>query len=71
MLYLSPKSVKSAIAPTVIFATNRGMCIVRGTDDIVAPRRRMVQIIRIRVKTKSLSIEDDALQALGIQAILR
>jgi DNA helicase TIP49 (TBP-interacting protein) len=40
MLYLSPKSVKSAIAPTVIFATNRGMYIVRGTDDIVAPRRR-------------------------------
>ena len=40
MLYLSAKSVISAIAPTVIFATNRGMYIVRGTDDIVAPRRR-------------------------------
>jgi RuvB-like protein 1 (pontin 52) len=79
------KALESAIAPIVIFATNRGMCTVRGTDDIVAPHgipldlldrllilrtmkytaEEMVQIIRIRAKTEGLSIEDDALQALG------
>lgn len=31
------RALESAIAPIVIFATNRGMCTVRGTDDIVAP----------------------------------
>nr|CAG4639119.1 EOG090X04OZ [Daphnia magna] len=77
--------LSDAIAPIVIFATNRGMCTVRGTDDVVAPHgipldlldrllilrtmkysaEEMVQIIRIRAKTEGLSIEDDALQALG------
>lgn len=31
------RALESAIAPIVIFATNRGRCIIRGTDDIVAP----------------------------------
>lgn len=31
------KSLESAIAPIVIFATNRGRCVIRGTDDIVSP----------------------------------
>lgn len=31
------KSLESAIAPIVIFATNRGRCIIRGTDDIFSP----------------------------------
>lgn len=31
------RALESAIAPIVIFATNRGVCTVRGTDDIVAP----------------------------------
>jgi RuvB-like protein 1 len=31
------KSLESPIAPIVIFATNRGNCIIRGTDDIVSP----------------------------------
>ncbi|KAJ6640204.1 RuvB-like helicase 1, partial [Pseudolycoriella hygida] len=31
------KSLESAIAPIVIFATNRGRCIIRGTDDIASP----------------------------------
>lgn len=30
------KSLESAIAPIVIFATNRGRCVIRGTDDIVS-----------------------------------
>lgn len=31
------KSLESPIAPIVIFATNRGRCVIRGTEDIVSP----------------------------------
>nr|CAG4645478.1 EOG090X04OZ [Lynceus sp. MCZ IZ 141354] len=31
------RALESTIAPIVIFATNRGHCTVRGTEDIVAP----------------------------------
>jgi len=31
------KSLESPIAPIVIFATNRGKCVIRGTDDISSP----------------------------------
>ena len=79
------RALESAIAPIVIFATNRGMCTVRGTEDIVAPHGipldlldrllvlrtmpypvdEMVQIIRIRAKTEGLTVEEEALTALG------
>uniref|UniRef100_A0A6M2DJ53 RuvB-like helicase n=1 Tax=Xenopsylla cheopis TaxID=163159 RepID=A0A6M2DJ53_XENCH len=31
------RALESAIAPIVIFATNRGRCTIRGTEDIVSP----------------------------------
>ncbi|XP_053210141.1 ruvB-like 1 [Panonychus citri] len=31
------RALESTIAPIVIFATNRGKCVVRGTDDIISP----------------------------------
>ncbi|ESO98661.1 hypothetical protein LOTGIDRAFT_201543 [Lottia gigantea] len=31
------RALESTIAPIVIFATNRGKCTIKGTDDIVAP----------------------------------
>ncbi|GAB5593505.1 RuvB ATP-dependent DNA helicase pontin [Umbelopsis nana] len=31
------RALESSLAPIVIFATNRGMCTIRGTEDIVAP----------------------------------
>lgn len=31
------RALESAIAPIVIFATNRGRCIIRGTEDIHSP----------------------------------
>ncbi|CAG9817499.1 unnamed protein product [Phaedon cochleariae] len=31
------RALESAIAPIVIFATNRGRCLIRGTDDIHSP----------------------------------
>ncbi|TPX45332.1 hypothetical protein SeMB42_g04050 [Synchytrium endobioticum] len=31
------RALESSLSPIVIFATNRGMAVVRGTDDVVAP----------------------------------
>jgi RuvB-like protein 1 (pontin 52) len=31
------RALESSLAPIVIFATNRGVCKIRGTDDIAAP----------------------------------
>ena len=31
------RALESTISPIVIFASNRGICTVRGTDDIKAP----------------------------------
>ncbi|CAH0556069.1 unnamed protein product [Brassicogethes aeneus] len=31
------RALESTIAPIVIFATNRGRCVIRGTDDIYSP----------------------------------
>ncbi|KAL7307084.1 hypothetical protein TKK_0000821 [Trichogramma kaykai] len=31
------RALETAIAPIVIFATNRGQCVIRGTEDIVSP----------------------------------
>ncbi|CAG9834982.1 unnamed protein product [Diabrotica balteata] len=31
------RALESAIAPIVIFATNRGRCLIRGTDDVFSP----------------------------------
>lgn len=31
------RALESAIAPIVIFATNRGRCVIRGSEDIVSP----------------------------------
>ncbi|XP_071443527.1 ruvB-like helicase 1 [Hetaerina americana] len=31
------RALESAIAPIVIFATNRGRCVIRGTEDVLSP----------------------------------
>ncbi|CAH1971483.1 unnamed protein product [Acanthoscelides obtectus] len=31
------RALESALAPIVIFATNRGRCLIRGTDDVYSP----------------------------------
>jgi len=79
------KSLESPIAPIVIFATNRGRCVIRGTDDIVSPHgipldlldRLMIirttpykvaeieQIIKLRIQTEGLSVDDEAIAHLG------
>ncbi|CAG8753712.1 13683_t:CDS:2, partial [Funneliformis caledonium] len=39
------KALESAISPIVIFATNRGICQVRETDDIIAPHGIPIDLI--------------------------
>ncbi|TPX36235.1 hypothetical protein SmJEL517_g01542 [Synchytrium microbalum] len=39
------RALESALSPIVIFATNRGMCVVRGTDDVLAPHGIPVDLL--------------------------
>lgn len=39
------RALESSLSPIVIFATNRGMCTVRGTEDIVAPHGIPVDLL--------------------------
>merc|ERR1719157_58770 len=78
------RALESTLAPIVIFATNRGVCTVRGTE-VVAPHgipvdlldrmlivrtmpyslEEMEQIVNIRASTEGISMEEDAITALG------
>ncbi|KAJ3117088.1 RuvB-like protein 1 [Nowakowskiella sp. JEL0407] len=39
------RALESSLSPIVIFATNRGSCTIRGTDDIVAPHGIPVDLL--------------------------
>jgi RuvB-like protein 1 (pontin 52) len=39
------RALESSLSPIVILATNRGMCTVRGTEDIVAPHGIPVDLL--------------------------
>ncbi|PWN92665.1 RuvB-like helicase 1 [Acaromyces ingoldii] len=98
------RALESTISPHVILATNRGNCVVRGTEydggagsgsqGIVAPhgipldlldrcmivrtapydRDEIREVLRLRTKTESLVIAEDALEKLtddGMQSSLR
>ena len=78
------RALESPLSPIVVFATNRGVCTIRGTD-VLSPHgvpvdlldrmliirtmpyslEEIVQIIAIRAETESISIESDALAAMG------
>ncbi|KAI8333847.1 RuvB-like 1 [Chlamydoabsidia padenii] len=88
------RALESSLSPIVIFATNRGMCTIRGTDDIISPHgipvdlldRLLIirtlpytldeikEIVKIRAKTESLTVEDAALDHIsekGLNTSLR
>ncbi|MCL4153233.1 UNVERIFIED_CONTAM: hypothetical protein GTU68_048117, partial [Idotea baltica] len=48
------RALESRIAPIVIFATNRGRCVIKGTEDIVSPhgipRDLLDRLIIVRTK---------------------
>lgn len=39
------RALESSLSPIVVFATNRGMCTIRGTEDIVAPHGIPVDLL--------------------------
>lgn len=78
------KALESSLSPIVVFATNRGVCSIRGTD-VVSPHgipvdlldrmliirtmpyslEEMVQILSIRAETENITVDEEALVALG------
>lgn len=78
------RALESTLSPIVIFATNRGVCEIRGTD-VLSPHgipvdlldrmliirtmpyshEEMVEIIRIRASAETLTMDDEALAAMG------
>ncbi|XP_050401492.1 ruvB-like 1 [Patella vulgata] len=56
------RALESTIAPIVIFATNRGNCVIKGTDDIVAPHGMPLDLLdRIMIiRTTTYSAEEMA-----------
>jgi len=54
------KSLESPIAPIVIFATNRGHCIIRGTDDIKSPHGIPLDLLDrlLIIRTMSYGLSD-------------
>lgn len=56
------RALESTLAPIVIFATNRGRCTIRGTEDIVSPHGMPLDLLdRIMIiRTLPYRIEDMA-----------
>ena len=54
------RALESALAPIVIFATNRGRCTIKGTGDIVYPHGMPLDLLdRIMIiRTLPYRIED-------------
>lgn len=54
------RALESPIAPIVVLATNRGMCTVRGTDDIVSPHGLPIDLLDrlLIIRTLPYSLED-------------
>merc|ERR1712216_302092 len=62
------RALESLLSPIIVFATNRGICTIRGTE-IVSPHGMpvdvLVQVLAIRAQTEGLQIEQDAIELLG------
>jgi len=39
------RALESSLSPIVVFATNRGICTIRGTDDIISPHGIPVDLL--------------------------
>merc|ERR1711990_174502 len=54
------RALESTLSPIVVFATNRGMCTIKGTDDIVSPHGMPLDLLdRIMIiKLMPYNVED-------------
>ncbi|KND01096.1 RuvB-like 1 [Spizellomyces punctatus DAOM BR117] len=57
------RALESSLSPIVIFATNRGMCTIRGTDDINAPHGIPVDLLDrlLIIRTLPYTLEEIAI----------
>ncbi len=39
------RALESSLSPIVVFATNRGLCTIKGTDDVVSPHGIPVDLL--------------------------
>ncbi|CAC5411713.1 ruvB-like 1 [Mytilus californianus] len=63
------RALESTIAPIVIFATNRGKCTIRGTEDIVAPHGIPLDLLdRVMIIRTLPYSEEEMVQILKIRA---
>ena len=63
------KALESTIAPIVILATNRGMCTVRGSEDIVSPHGIPLDFLdRLLIIRTSIYSKEEALLILKLRA---
>jgi len=63
------RALESAISPIVIFATNRGHCTIRGTEDVVAPHGIPLDLLdRILIIKTMMYTTDEMMKILTIRA---
>uniref|UniRef100_UPI00398ED97B ruvB-like 1 isoform X3 n=1 Tax=Pristiophorus japonicus TaxID=55135 RepID=UPI00398ED97B len=63
------RALESSIAPIVIFATNRGNCVVRGTEDIVSPHGIPLDLLdRVMIIRTMLYTPEEMTQIIKIRA---
>uniref|UniRef100_A0A0B7B8P4 RuvB-like helicase n=1 Tax=Arion vulgaris TaxID=1028688 RepID=A0A0B7B8P4_9EUPU len=63
------RALESTIAPIVIFATNRGKCVIKGTEDIVAPHGMPLDLLdRILIIRTLPYSQEEMMQILKIRA---
>ena len=65
------RALESSIAPIVLFATNRGRCTVRGTDDVKSPHGLPVDLLdRVMIIKTIPYTREEILQILTIRAAI-
>ncbi|XP_078489996.1 ruvB-like 1 [Ciona intestinalis] len=63
------RALESAISPIVIFATNRGHCTIKGTEDIIAPHGIPLDLLdRILIIKTMMYSNDEMMKILNIRA---
>ncbi|KAJ3210594.1 RuvB-like protein 1 [Dinochytrium kinnereticum] len=63
------RALESSLSPIVVFATNRGMCTIRGTDDIISPHGIPVDLLDRLLIIRTLPYSEDEIKVIvGIRA---
>lgn len=58
------RALESTIAPIVIFATNRGRCVIRGTGDIMSPHGIPLDLLDRLLIIRTLPYDKEEIQAI-------